>query len=101
MEIKKVNLNRLNLNSEYIEGKQDFKLILNQARLLKTTEWKSPWFYGAFGLSSIAFATIFVHDFETKKLTHDLKATQKSTENSTNFNSSCFYFSVDQKLKKS
>lgn len=63
MEIKKVNLDRGILTSSYIEQKQDFKGVLNHARLTKTPTWKSPWFYGAVGLSSVAITAICLTDF--------------------------------------
>jgi hypothetical protein len=58
MEVKKIILDRKNLTSTYIELRQELKPILNQARYTKMTEWKSPFFYGAIGLSSVAFAVL-------------------------------------------
>jgi hypothetical protein len=66
MEIKKVNLDREKLTSSYIEQKQDFTGVLNEARLTKTPTWKSPWFYGAVGLSSVAITAICLTDFNNQ-----------------------------------
>ncbi|MEY3235980.1 MAG: hypothetical protein RI883_81 [Bacteroidota bacterium] len=66
MEIKKINLDRKNLTSTYIELRQDLKPILNQARNTKMTDMKSPWFYGAIGLSSMAIAILFNNEMNSK-----------------------------------
>lgn len=66
MEVKKVILDRKNLTSTYIELRQDLKPILNQARNTRMTEWKSPWFYGAIGLSSVAFAVLLNNETNQK-----------------------------------
>ncbi len=66
MEIKKINLDRKNLTSTYIELRQDLKPILNLARNTKMTDFKSPWFYGAIGLSSMAIAVLFNNQMNSK-----------------------------------
>ena len=66
MEIKKINLDRKNLTSTYIELRQDLKPILNLARNTKMTDFKSPYFYGAIGLSSIAIAVMFNNEMNSK-----------------------------------
>ena len=76
MEIKKVNFDRKNLTSTYIELRQDLKPILNQSRNAKIADWKSPWFYGAIGFSSIAIAALMNNEYylnmETNEKTNTL-----------------------------
>jgi len=80
MEIKKVNLDRKNLTSTYIEMRQDFKPILNQARNTKMTDWKSPWFYGAIGLSSMALTVIFNNESNSNTETNGKITTLNTQE---------------------
>ncbi len=77
MEIKKINLDRKNLTSTYIELRQDFKPILNLARNTKMTDFKSPWFYGAIGLSSMAIAILFNNEMNSKTAINDETITLK------------------------
>ena len=58
MEIKKVNLDRMYLTSSHIEHKQNFQYVLNCAKMTKLPARNSPLFYGAIGLSTVAFAVI-------------------------------------------
>ena len=67
MEIKKVNLDRQNLSSSYIEKKQDFNHVLKSAKMTKMPTWKSPWFYGAVGLSSVAIVAMVLTENNFKK----------------------------------
>lgn len=80
MEIIKVNLNREVISSLQIEKRQNFNEVLILGKLNKQATWKSPWFYGAVGLSSLAVATISFNDFskinssnEEKLLKSELK----------------------------
>lgn len=75
MEIKKVILDRSKLSSTYIEQKQDFKNVLTNVKLTKTPTWKSPWFYGAVGLSSVAIIAISLSSFTNEKSLYEKKAT--------------------------
>lgn len=75
MEIKKVILDRSRLSSTYIEQKQDFKQVLTNVKLTKTPTWKSPWFYGAVGLSSVAITAISLSSFTNEKSLYEKKAT--------------------------
>jgi len=77
MEIKKVNLDRSKLSSSYIEQKQDFNKVLNDVKITKTPTWKSPWFYGAVGLSSLAISAICLSSFSNENIKHEKKATLK------------------------
>ncbi|MFN5784815.1 MAG: hypothetical protein ACK457_02540 [Flavobacteriia bacterium] len=76
MEIKKVNLDRAKLSNTYIQERQDFNKVLQNARLTQLSISKSPWFYGVFGLSSVAAATILLTDFDDKNTTNEKKFTQ-------------------------
>lgn len=67
MEIKKINLDRKPLTEEQIKAKENFNKVLSGASLSKPGIWKSPWFYGAIGLSSLASFMLLSTDFETKK----------------------------------
>jgi hypothetical protein len=67
MEIKKINLDRKPLTVDQIKAKENFSEILANANLHKPGIWKSPWFYGAIGLSSLASFMLLSTDFETKK----------------------------------
>jgi hypothetical protein len=67
MEIKKINLDRKHLTVEQIKSKQNFNKILEGAHLNKPEIWKSPWFYGAIGLTSFASFMLLSTEFETKK----------------------------------
>ena len=77
MEIKKINLDRKNLTSTYIELRQDLKPILNLARNTKMTDFKSPWFCGAIGLSSMAIAILFNNEMNSKTAINDETITLK------------------------
>lgn len=78
MEIKKVNLDRTKLSSSYIQGKQDFNRVIQTAKLTKVPTFKSPWFYGAVGLSSVAVATMLLTDFKDQNVSNEKKATPLS-----------------------
>ncbi len=80
MEIKKVNLDRQNLSSSYIEKKQDFNHVLKSAKMTKMPTWKSPWFYGAVGLSSVAIVAMVLTENNFKKQENDKKATLENSE---------------------
>ncbi len=54
MEIKKVNLDRKPISSEYIQSKQDFQHVVNAFSKTKIPVWKQPLFYGAIGVASLA-----------------------------------------------
>jgi hypothetical protein len=54
MEIKKVNLDRKPITSEYIQSKQDFQHVVNAFSKTKIPVWKQPLFYGAIGVASLA-----------------------------------------------
>ena len=75
--IEKLNLDRKNLTSTYIELRQDLKPILNLARNTKMTDFKSPWFYGAIGLSSMAIAILFNNEMNSKTEINDETITLK------------------------
>ena len=75
MEIKKVNLDRQNLSSSYIEKKQDFNHVLKSAKMTKMPTWKSPWFYGAVGLSTVAIVAVVLTENNFKNETNDKTAT--------------------------
>jgi hypothetical protein len=77
MEIKKVNLDRQNLSSSYIEKKQDFNHVLKSAKMTKMPTWKSPWFYGAVGLSTVAIVAVVLMENNFKNETNDKTATLK------------------------
>lgn len=47
-------VDRERLSSDYIESKQDFSNVLSQVKLLSTTSWKSPWFYGPIGIAVLS-----------------------------------------------
>ena len=81
MEIKKVNLDRQNLSSSYIEKRQDFNHVLKSAKMTKIPTWKSPWFYGAVGLSSVAILAMVFTNYNIKKELDDKKATLKINNN--------------------
>lgn len=84
MEIKKVNLDRQNLSSSYIEKKQDFNHVLKSAKMTKMPTWKSPWFYGAVGLSSVAIVAMVLTENNFKKQENDKKATLENSETTSN-----------------
>lgn len=75
MEIKKVTLDRSKVSSSYIEQKQDFDKVLNNVKLMKSPTWKSPWFYGAVGLSSVAIAAISLSSFNKENTLNEKKTT--------------------------
>jgi hypothetical protein len=79
MEIKKVNLDRRPLSSAHIEQKQNFQHVLTNAKMAKPPIWKSPWFYGAVGLSSIAITAISVKEFNNESNVYEKKTTSKNT----------------------
>jgi len=83
MEIKKVNLDRQNLSSSFIEKKQDFNHVLKSAKMTKIPTWKSPWFYGAVGLSSVAIVAMVFTNNNIKKELNDKKATLRINNNPT------------------
>jgi len=80
MEIKKVNLDRQNLSSSYIEKKQDFNHVLKSAKMTKIPTWKSPWFYGAVGLSTVAIVAMVLTENNFKDETNEKTATLKESK---------------------
>lgn len=80
MEIKKVNLDRPNLSSSFIEKKQDFNHVLKSAKMTKMPTWKSPWFYGAVGLSTVAIVAMVLTENNFKDESNDKTATLKDTK---------------------
>ncbi|MFN5910858.1 MAG: hypothetical protein ACK45H_05950, partial [Bacteroidota bacterium] len=67
MEIKKVNLDRQQVGSDYIRSRQDFEYILKAHRSSTNPVWKQPLFYGVVGFATIASA-FFVSLFELNEL---------------------------------
>lgn len=70
MEIKRVNLDRGFMSSSQIEKRQNFKEVLILSKLNKQPTWKSPWFYGAVGLSSFAVSAISLVDLPKPNLNY-------------------------------
>jgi len=73
MEIKTVNLDRGFLSSSQIEKRQNFKEVLILSKLNKQPTWRSPWFYGAVGLSSFAVSAISLVDLPKPNLKYGEK----------------------------
>lgn len=71
----KVNLDRKKLTDEYIQSKQNFETVLKGAKSSKVNVWKSGWFYGTIGLSSLA-VLVGVSMSNSKNLMNDKIITQ-------------------------
>ncbi len=82
MEVKKFILDRKNLTSSYIELRQDLIPILKQAKHTRITDWNSPWFYGAIGLSSMAISVFLNNELTQKNEVNEEKITLIKSEKS-------------------
>ena len=69
MEDRKTTLDRGQLSSEYIQGKQDFNHVLKVHRAMKPPLWKTAWFYGPVGLAIVAI-TISAVKFNPQQTTN-------------------------------
>jgi len=78
MDKIKINLDRTKLSSEYIQSKQNFTQITSQA-LIKSSLFKSAWFYGGAGIASIA-GILFIALNSQKKNTYETKITLAKNE---------------------
>lgn len=58
MKIKKINLDRKPISSEYIQKKQDFQQLMTIYRKQTIPVWKQPLFYGVIGLASITTVVV-------------------------------------------
>jgi hypothetical protein len=76
MEIKKVNLDRQQVGSDYIRSRQDFEYILKAHRSSTNPVWKQPLFYGVVGFATIASA-FFVSLFELNELEMNIVSEEK------------------------
>jgi len=90
MEIKKVNLDRGYISSSRIEKRQNFTEVLILSKLNKQPTWKSPWFYGAVGLSSFAVSAISLIELPKPNLKYGenihLEENQKKDQRFKNLN---------------
>jgi hypothetical protein len=59
MEIRKINLDRKPIDSEYIRSRQDFQQIIKSYKKTVNPVWKQPLFYGVVGFASFAAAVTF------------------------------------------
>lgn len=90
MEIKKVNLDRKPISSEYIQSKQDFQHVVNAFSKTKIPVWKQPLFYGAIGVASLATvvtsAVIHFNNTETdgKTITLSSANNERKSEHTSN-----------------
>ena len=58
MEIKRFNLDRQPLSSEYIASKQNYKAVMANVSTNRHSGVRSPLFFGAVGLSSIGLIAV-------------------------------------------
>ena len=84
MEDRKTTLDRGQISSEYIQGKQDFNHVLKVHRAMKPPLWKTAWFYGPVGLAIVAItlSAVKFNPQQTKNTTYGSNITleQKKTE---------------------
>jgi hypothetical protein len=102
MEIKKVNLDRKPIASEYIQSKQDFQHVVNAFSKTKIPVWKQPLFYGAIGVASLAAVVtstvIHFNNTEIDGKTITLSSTKK--EDKSEHKTTMQFASVESSSKK-
>jgi hypothetical protein len=102
MEIKKVNLDRKPIASEYIQSKQDFQHVVNAFSKTKIPVWKQPLFYGAIGVASLAAVVtstvIHFNNTEIDGKTITLNSTKK--EDKSEYKTTMQFASVESSSKK-
>jgi hypothetical protein len=77
MEIKKINVDRKPLETEYIQSRQDFQHVLANYKKAHIPVFKQPLFYGVIGFASLA-ALITVSAFNINPEKNDKITTSKS-----------------------
>lgn len=78
MEIKKINVDRKPLETEYIQSKQDFQQVLANYKKSHIPVFKQPLFYGVIGFASLT-ALIAFSVFNLNPEKNDKIITSKST----------------------
>lgn len=75
-----MNLNREPISTDQIHQFQDFNRLKKDYLNAKKTVWKSPWFWGAGGIASLALvvATAYTRSEQTKVETNGVKITQQT-----------------------
>jgi len=76
--MNKVKINREKLSSEYIESKQDFKMLSSQVHI-NTSYFNRTWFYGATGLAGVTLCVTFAFT-NSKTSINDSKNTLEKTQ---------------------
>ncbi|MGV6860980.1 MAG: hypothetical protein ACWA41_04360 [Putridiphycobacter sp.] len=83
----KINIDRPKLTSEDIKQKMNFENVLNQHQLMHKPFYKSPWFFGVAGLSSLGLiASVIYHNYSLPPGVKKMEITELSTENPPNQN---------------
>lgn len=68
MEIKKINVDRKPLGTEYIQSKQDFQHVLANYKKAHIPVFKQPLFYGVIGFATIAaLISVSIINFNSSK----------------------------------
>lgn len=74
----KINVGRRRLSSEYIQAKQNFDSVLKGVRSSQPGIWKSPWFYGVVGMTSMA-AIVGYYFYQTQNKINETIITQNTS----------------------
>ncbi len=74
----KINVGRRRLSSEYIQAKQNFDSVLKGVRSSQPGIWKSPWFYGVVGMTSMA-AIVGYYFYQTQNQINETIITQNNS----------------------
>jgi hypothetical protein len=80
MEKFKMNLDREPLSSERIQYYQDFNRLKNEYIHSKKTIWKSPWFWGTGGITSLLLIASTTVLFNEEKIIYEEKTTLITTK---------------------
>lgn len=84
MEIKKINVDRKPLETEYIQSKQDFQHVLANYKKAHIPVFKQPLFYGVIGFASLA-ALMTVSVFNINPEENEKIITSKTTNPQSSF----------------
>lgn len=77
----KMNLDRPNLSSEEINGRQNFEEVLSKFKASSPSFWKSPWFWGPTGLATVGIAVFLsLNSVNSQNVTHEEKITLAKNE---------------------
>lgn len=76
-----MNLDRPNLSSEEIKGRQNFEDVLSKVKVSSPSFWQNPWFWGPTGLATVGIAVFLsLNSVNSQNVPHEEKVTLAKNE---------------------